>query len=100
MNPNTVQRAYNQLEQEGYLYTVTGRGSFVAPEKEWRDEQVGRMLEEWTAVARKAREAGVSRELLEECLAAVYCSREQENEEREKGDTADSIGHAEGGSYD
>ena len=100
VNPNTVQRAYNQLEQEGYLYTVTGRGSFVAPEKEWRDEQVGRMLEEWTAVARKAREAGVSRELLEECLAAVYCSREQEIEEREKGDTADSIGHAEGGSYD
>ena len=30
VNPNTIQRAYAQLEQEGYLYTVSGRGSFVA----------------------------------------------------------------------
>lgn len=36
VNPNTVQRAYTLLEQEGYLYTITGRGSFVAPEREWR----------------------------------------------------------------
>ena len=34
VNPNTIQRAYNQLEQDGYLYTVSGRGSFVAPEGE------------------------------------------------------------------
>lgn len=100
VNPNTVQRAYNQLEQEGYLYTVTGRGSFVAPEKEWRDDQVSRMLEEWTAVTRKAREAGLSRELLEECLTAVYRSRKQEEEAGEKGNTADSMGYAEGGSHD
>ena len=40
VNPNTVQRAYTLLEQEGYLYTVSGRGSFVAPEKEWRDGQM------------------------------------------------------------
>lgn len=100
VNPNTVQRAYNQLEQEGYLYTVTGRGSFVAPEKEWRDEQVSRMLEEWTAVTRKAREAGLSRELLEECLTAVYCSQKQQEEEGEKGNTADRMRCAEGGSHD
>ena len=30
INPNTIQRAYAQLEQEGYIYTVSGRGSFVA----------------------------------------------------------------------
>ena len=28
VNPNTIQRAYNQLEQDGYLYTIAGRGSF------------------------------------------------------------------------
>lgn len=100
VNPNTVQRAYNQLEQEGYLYTVTGRGSFVAPEKEWREDQVSRMLEEWTAVTRKARETGLSRELLEECLTAVYCSRKQQEEEGENGNTADRMRCAEGGSHD
>ena len=57
INPNTIQRAYNQLEQEGYLYTVSGRGSFVAPESEWRDGKKHRMLEEWKLVTQSAREA-------------------------------------------
>lgn len=30
INPNTIQRAYRELESEGYLYTITGRGSFAA----------------------------------------------------------------------
>lgn len=31
INPNTIQKAYRELEQEGYVYTVPGRGSFAAP---------------------------------------------------------------------
>ena len=31
INPNTIQRAYEALEAEGYLYSVTGKGSFAAP---------------------------------------------------------------------
>lgn len=72
VNPNTVQRAYTLLEQEGYLYTVSGRGSFVAPEQEWRDGQLRRVLTEWVAMTRKARDAGLSQETLQEQLAAVY----------------------------
>lgn len=30
INPNTIQRAYHELEQEGYIYSVPGRGSFAA----------------------------------------------------------------------
>lgn len=32
INPNTIQRAYESLEAEGYLYTEAGRGSFAAPQ--------------------------------------------------------------------
>ena len=33
INPNTIQRAYNELEAEGYCVSVPGKGSFaVAPE--------------------------------------------------------------------
>ena len=33
INPNTIQRAYNELEAEGYCVAVPGKGSFaVAPE--------------------------------------------------------------------
>ena len=30
INPNTIQRAYVELERQGYIYTVKGKGSFVA----------------------------------------------------------------------
>ena len=30
INPNTIQRAYGELESEGFVYSVTGRGTFVA----------------------------------------------------------------------
>ena len=30
INPNTIQRAYAELERQGYIYSVKGKGSFVA----------------------------------------------------------------------
>ena len=30
INPNTVQKAYRELENQGYIYTVPGQGSFIA----------------------------------------------------------------------
>lgn len=30
INPNTIQRAYAELEAEGYVVSVTGKGNFVA----------------------------------------------------------------------
>ncbi len=30
INPNTIQRAVNELEAEGYVYSLAGKGSFVA----------------------------------------------------------------------
>ena len=43
INPNTIQRAYRELEQQGWIVSVSGKGSFVArasgSEKEalWQD---------------------------------------------------------------
>ena len=31
INPNTIQRAYESLESEGYVYSIPGKGSFAAP---------------------------------------------------------------------
>ena len=80
VNPNTVQRAYTLLEQEGYLYTITGRGSFVAPEREWRDGQRRRVLAEWVAMTRKARDAGLAQQALGELLDQVYSRDTAEKE--------------------
>lgn len=72
VNPNTVQRAYNQLEQEGYLYTVAGRGSFVSPESEWREGKLEKTLEEWRQSTRMAREAGLEEQQLAKELQRIY----------------------------
>ena len=34
INPNTIQRAYAELESEGVIYSVAGKGSFAAPHQE------------------------------------------------------------------
>ncbi|WP_017471698.1 GntR family transcriptional regulator [Amphibacillus jilinensis] len=31
INPNTIQKAYRELEVQGYIYSIKGKGSFVAP---------------------------------------------------------------------
>ena len=42
INPNTIQKAYRELEQEGYIYTIAGKGSYAA---ERADVVSGRNLE-------------------------------------------------------
>ena len=36
INPNTIQRAYRELEAEGYIYVVAGKGTFISPQSEAR----------------------------------------------------------------
>ncbi|MCD8336011.1 MAG: GntR family transcriptional regulator [Lachnospiraceae bacterium] len=50
INPNTIQKAYSMLEQEGYIYPVKGRGNFVSGNgalmKQKKQESVFRTLNE------------------------------------------------------
>lgn len=68
VNPNTIQRAYAQLEQDGYIYTVSGRGSFVAHECEWRSGKLAEVTKELEEVLVRAKEAGMTSKA---ALAAV-----------------------------
>ena len=70
----TTKRSYNDLEQEGFIETITGKGSFVAD----RDisiirEGSLRMAEEYLSKAVEiARENGISLEELTEVLKVLY----------------------------
>ena len=62
INPNTIQRAYHELESEGYIVSVPGKGSFCAqfsPQSDPRREELLARLEE---TARELRWLGVSEE--------------------------------------
>lgn len=84
VNPNTVQRAYAQLEQDGYLYTVSGRGSFVTAESEWKDSRQSKALEQWTEITRQARDSGIKKEELERLLQDVFVEEEASDSEQRR----------------
>ncbi len=64
VNPNTIQRAYRELEAEGYLYTVQGRGSFVGKLSEVDDSRRKELMTQFLDSARELLRLGVdSREL-------------------------------------
>ncbi|WP_211746965.1 GntR family transcriptional regulator [Paenibacillus sp. Marseille-Q4541] len=39
VNPNTIQKAYRELEREGYIYSLQGKGSFVAKSEHRPDDK-------------------------------------------------------------
>ena len=71
INPNTIQRAYEALEREGYVYSLAGKGSFVAPRKEVDEGRKDELLNTFTAAARELLFLGVSREELAGVLKAL-----------------------------
>lgn len=73
----TVQRAYEELQRDGFLETTVGRGSFVAAQNPeiYREEQQ-RKAEEYLLAAEIARVSGISLESLVQALTIFY--REEE----------------------
>ena len=64
INPNTIQRAYRELEAEGFIYSIPGKGSFVSPSREISGEELRRRWEDLDRAVRELRFLGVSEEEL------------------------------------
>lgn len=64
INPNTIQRAYRELEQEGYVYTIAGKGSFVAGVPKEDSKRMKELLVKFDEVVDELVYLNVSREAL------------------------------------
>lgn len=62
INPNTIQRAYMELERQGYIYSVKGKGSFVADVGQIRDRERELLKADMEALAGRAAGLGVRAE--------------------------------------
>jgi GntR family transcriptional regulator len=73
INPNTVNRAYIELEREGVLITARGRGTFVATGKRRIDPELrrARLRETARRALGEARAAGFDADELVKAIAAV-----------------------------
>ena len=64
INPNTIQRAYEALETEGYVYSLPGKGSFVASGQQVEQGRRELLLEQFDTISAELLFLGVSREIL------------------------------------
>ncbi|MBA2875343.1 GntR family transcriptional regulator [Thermaerobacillus caldiproteolyticus] len=63
INPNTIQKAYRELEHQGYIYSIPGKGHFVAPQaKTMTREKVETMRNELLRLISEALYLGMSKE--------------------------------------
>ena len=70
----TTKRAYEELERDGFLENVPGKGCFVAPQNRelLREAQLRRVEEKLTQAIEEARRGAVSLEELKEMLTELY----------------------------
>ena len=65
INPNTIQRAYRELEAEGCILSIAGKGSFVAETASIRVQKKEAAVSQFLASAAALRELGLTeRELI------------------------------------
>ena len=72
INPNTIQRAYMELEREGFIYSVKGRGNFVRADAGLKEKQQKKSLDELSRQMKVCRELGIEKEKLLKCVDIVY----------------------------
>ena len=69
INPNTIQRAYRELELSGYLYSVPGKGNFAGAHHEIDENRKRELLKTLAETARELRYLGVTDEELVRTLS-------------------------------
>ena len=70
----TTKRAYEDLERDGFLENVPGKGCFVAPQNRelLREAQLRRVEERLTQAVEEARKGGLSLSEVQEMLNILY----------------------------
>ena len=74
----TTKRAYEELEREGFLQNVPGKGCFVAPQNKelLREAQLRRVENHLTQAVEEARKGAISLGEMEEMLQLLYQGEE------------------------
>ena len=76
INPNTIQRAYEALEREGYAYSAPGKGSFAALPVDVDGGRREELLAKFDSIAQELKYLGVT---AEELCARVRNGKEDKN---------------------
>ena len=73
INPNTIQKAYRRMEEEGMIISVPGRGSFVSDDlADMLKRQRAEQLEQTRQMISLCREMGLPKNTIDEVVETVY----------------------------
>lgn len=81
INPNTIQRAYRELEQAGYIYIVGGKGAYCAGLSTAAKGRIEELLQRLDETARELRLLGLD---LEQALTRLQTAWQEEQKEEEQ----------------
>lgn len=62
INPNTIQRAYTELERQGFIYSVPGKGSFIADNERLVKEKKEEIFNALDKLAQRAKDLGITKD--------------------------------------
>ncbi|MBQ4482867.1 MAG: GntR family transcriptional regulator [Lachnospiraceae bacterium] len=74
INPNTIQKAYRQLEIEGYTYSVPGRGNFVCNVESVREMKKKDIIKKITELIKDAKELGITDKEIDDAVKGAKAS--------------------------
>ena len=72
INPNTIQRAYQELERQGFIYSVKGKGSFVSENGPMREAKRKEIFADLKCLVEEARCVGVGMLEFQEQVIQFY----------------------------
>lgn len=80
VNPNTVQRAYRSLEAEGIIYSIRGKGSFVAECPKADTARLEELYRELRETLRELAFLGEPKKGIENVVKNIYEERNELND--------------------
>ncbi len=72
VNPNTVQKAYKELENDGYIYSVKAKGNFVAKIEKADREKTERLLQDLRRTLSELKFSGVEEDEIISTVKEIY----------------------------
>ena len=72
INPNTIQKAYKELESEGYIYSVTAKGYFVTPRESTDVGKNSELLAKFSDTVRELMYLGKTKNELSDIINSIY----------------------------
>ena len=71
INPNTISRAYKELEQEGVIYSLSGKGTFINGEFQGKEEKTKELLIKFDEITKELLQFEIAPEKLQERIKTL-----------------------------